>query len=235
MKQQKKHVVEKSVNRYSDDMDIWLDTVDTKLITLAYRLGILTGVTTNPSLIGKSDKNLEENIKELLKCQSGPVTVQVTAADHPSIIEQTETLHDFSERIIVKIPVTQEGLKAMNALSHLEIPIMATAIFSSYQALLACHNGVKYIAPYYSKLSHPLDTLEEILLTVDRYDFKTEIVVASLRSSDDLDDCFHLGVDAVTLKENLFNHLIEDQRGTFEALDTFSKDWKGGKPSKLLT
>lgn len=215
-------------------MDIWLDTVDTKLISLGSKLGILSGVTTNPSLIGKSGKTLEENLKEILKCQSGPVTAQVTAADHSSIVEQAETLREFSERIIVKIPVTQEGLKAMNALSHLEIPIMATAIFTPYQALLACQNGVKYIAPYYSRIKAPLDTIEGILLTLDRYGFKTEMVVASLKTEEELDDCFHLGVDAVTLKEELFNHLIEDQSGTFEALDEFSKDWKSGKPSKLL-
>lgn len=234
MKRRKKHVVEKSVKSYSRNMNIWLDSVDLKLIALGHKLGILSGVTTNPSLIGKSGHSLEENLKEILKCQSGPVTAQVTTADHSSIVEQAETLHDYSDRIIVKIPVTQEGLKAMNALSHLEIPVMATAIFTPYQALLACHNGVKYIAPYYSRMNSPLDAIEGILLTLDRYNYKTEMVVASLKTSEDLDDCFHIGVDAVTLKDDLFNHLIEDQSGTFEALDQFSKDWKAGKPSKLL-
>ncbi|MCB1115169.1 MAG: hypothetical protein KDK71_01765 [Chlamydiia bacterium] len=216
-------------------MDIWLDTVDTKLIETAHKMGVLSGVTTNPALIGQSEKSLEDNLTAILKAQSGPVTAQVTAADHSTIVEQAETLRDFSERIIVKIPVTQEGLKAMNALFHLEIPVMATAIFSPYQALLACHVGAKYIAPYYSRLKAPLDTLEGILLTLDRYDFETEMVIASLKTEEDLDDCFHLGVDAVTLKNELFSYLIEEQSGTFEALDEFSKEWKKGKPSKLLS
>lgn len=215
-------------------MDIWLDTVDTKTISLGNKLGILKGVTTNPSLIGKSGKNLEENLDAILKCQSGPVTVQVTAVDHSNMIEQAETLREFSERIIVKIPVTQEGLKAIASLSRLRFPIMATAIFTPFQALLACRAGAIYIAPYFSRIKNSLDILESILLTLDRYNFKTEMVVASLKTAEDLEDCFHLGVDAVTIKENLFQILIEDQSGTFEALDQFSKDWKSGKPSKLL-
>lgn len=216
-------------------MDIWLDTVDIKAISLGSKLGVLKGVTTNPSLIGNSENNLEENLDAILKCQSGPVTAQVTAVDHSNMIEQAEILREFSERIIVKIPVTQEGLKAMSSLSHLGFPTMATAIFTPFQALLACHVGAHYIAPYYSRMKSPLDTLENILITLERYDFKAEMVVASLKTSDDLDDCFNLGVDAVTLKEDLFQILTEDQSGTFEALDQFSKDWKSGKPSKLLS
>jgi len=215
-------------------MDIWLDTTDIKTITLGNKLGILKGVTTNPSLIGKSGKSLEENLEEILQSQSGPVTAQVTAVDHSNMIEQAETLREFSERIIVKIPVTQEGLKAMNALSHLQFPVMATAIFTPYQALFACQVGASYIAPYYSRMTAPLDTIEGILLMLERYGFETQMVVASLKDEEDLDDCFQLGVDAITLKKELFDTLIADQSGTFEALDEFSKDWKSGKPSKLL-
>ncbi|MDJ0652342.1 MAG: transaldolase family protein [Simkaniaceae bacterium] len=215
-------------------MDIWLDSVDIKTISFAGKLGFLEGVTTDPSLIGKSEKSLEENLDAILKAQSGPVTAQVTAVDHSTMIEQAETLREFSERIIVNIPVTQEGLKAMASLSHLQFPVMATAIFTPFQALLACHVGATYIAPYFSRMKEPLDTLEGILLTLDRYDFKTELIVASLKTPADLEDCLHLGVDAVTLREDLFETLIEDQSGTFEALDQFSKDWKSGNPSQLL-
>lgn len=216
-------------------MDIWVDTTDLKTIGLGHQMGILKGVTTNPSLIAQCDQPLEMILKEILQTQSGPVTAQVTAVDHSNIVEQAETLREFSERLIVKIPVTQEGLKAMASLSHLEFPIMATAIFSPYQALLACHAGVSYIAPYYSRMDNPLDTLEAILLMQERYGFDTEMVVASLKSEEHLSDCLHIGVDAVTLKKELFETLTEDQRGTFEALDRFSKDWKKAKPSKLLS
>lgn len=215
-------------------MDIWLDTTDEKLVTLGSQLGILKGVTTNPSLIAQSENNLEKNIDTLLKCQRGPIAVQVTAVDHSGIIEQAETLRDYSERIIVKIPVTQEGIKAMASLSHLQFPMMATAVFTPYQALFACQVGAAYIAPYYSKISNPLDVLEGIVLMMDRYGFETELVVASIKTMEDLDDCFHFGVDAVTLKKSLFEEFIADQSGTFEALDLFSKDWKKAPPSKLL-
>jgi len=215
-------------------MDIWLDTTDIKTITLGSKLGILSGVTTNPSLIADSEKNLEENIEAILRSQSGPMTVQVTAVDRSGIIEQAETLTDYSERIIVKIPVTQEGLKAMESLSHLQFPVMATAIFTPYQALFACHAGARFLAPYYSRISSPLDALEGIILMLDRYGFETEVVVASLKTEGHIEDCFQLGIDAITLKKELFETFIADQSGTFEALDKFSKDWKNAKPSKLL-
>lgn len=215
-------------------MDIWLDTTDIKTITLGSRLGILMGVTTNPSLIANSGLSLEENIDAILKCQSGPITVQVTAVDHSGIIEQAETLREFSERIIVKIPVTQEGLKAMESLSHLQFPVMATAIVTPYQALFACHAGAAFIAPYYSRILNPLDALEGIILMLDRYGFETGIVAASLKTEEHIDDCFQLGIDAITLKKDLFETFIADQSGTFEALDRFSNDWKKAKPSNLL-
>lgn len=216
-------------------MDIWLDTTDIKTIALGSKLGILEGVTTNPSLIAESGKALEEVLRDILKTQSGPVTAQVTAVDHSNIVEQAETLHDFSDRIIVKIPVTQEGLKAMHSLSHLEIPIMATAIVTPYQALFACHAGAHYLAPYYSRMPKGVDALEEILLFLDRYAFETKLLVASLKTEEHIEDCFQLGVDAITLKKELFQTFIADQSGTFEALDRFSSDWKKGKPSKLLS
>lgn len=216
-------------------MDIWLDSTDIKTIALGNKLGIIRGVTTNPSLIAESEQNLEENINAILKCQSGPLTVQVTAVDHSGIIEQAETLRDYSERIIVKIPVTQEGLKAMTSLSHLQFPMMATAVFTPYQALFACHAGAAFIAPYFSRIPNPLDALEGMVLMLDRYGFETELVVASLKSEEDISDCFHIGVDAITLKKDLFETLIADQSGTFEALDRFSTDWKKAKPSKLLS
>lgn len=215
-------------------MEIWLDTTDTKTIHLGHKLGILSGVTTNPSLISKSEKALEDVLKEILKVQSGPVTAQVTAPSHAEIIEQAETLREFSERIIVKIPVTQEGLQAMASLSHLHFPIMATAIFSASQALFACRAGAKYLAPYYSRMDTPLETLENILFILERYGFDTKMVVASLHDLGEVQDCLELGVDAVTLKKDLFHEFIGEHPQTFEALERFSRDWKNAKPSKLL-
>ncbi|MCB1084523.1 MAG: hypothetical protein KDK60_00295 [Chlamydiia bacterium] len=215
-------------------MKIWLDTIDSKTIALGHQLGIVSGITTNPAIISDSGKTLEEVIDEVLSIQKGPMTVQVTAAHHREIVEQAESLREYSERIIVKIPVTQEGFKAMKALSHLQIPMMATAIFTLEQALLACRVGATYLAPYYSRIPHSLETLEGIVLMLERYGFDARLVVASLQDEEQLDDCLQIGVDGVTLKKELFETLVADQRGTFEALDEFSKAWKKGKPSKLL-
>jgi transaldolase len=215
-------------------MEIWLDTTDIKTVQLGHKLGILTGVTTNPSLISESEKTLEEILEDILKAQSGPVTAQVTAADHAAIIEQAETLRDFSERIIVKIPVTQEGLRAMASLSHLRIPIMATAIFTTSQALLACRTGATYLAPYFSHLEAPIEKLESILFMLERYAFETKMMVASLKHFKQIEDCLDLGVDGITIKKELFEEFIADHPKTFESLDRFSRDWKKAKPSKLF-
>ena len=119
-------------------MQIWLNSLDIKTLTLADQLGLLYGVTTNPSLIAKSELNLEENIEAILKCHDKPIAIQVTAVDHAGIIEQAEVLSDLSERIIVKVPVTQEGLKAMHSLAHLRFasPLCLQGRCSLHSSLL---------------------------------------------------------------------------------------------------
>ncbi|NGX51201.1 MAG: Transaldolase [Chlamydiae bacterium] len=216
-------------------MDIWLDCIDAKTVQFGELLGILSGVTTNPSLISESEKSLEELLTEILALQRGPVAVQVTVPNHSGIIEQAETLRDFSERIIVKIPVTQEGLRAISTLAYLQIPVMATTIFTTSQALFACHAGADYLAPYFSKMESPLDRLETTLLMLDRYGFDTKLLVASLKTVEQIDDCLDLGVDCITIKKELFESFIADQPKTFESLERFSRDWKNAKPSKLLS
>ena len=216
-------------------MEIWLDTTDCTTIELGHKMGILHGVTTNPSLILESGKNLETVLEEVLSHQNGPVTAQVTSPDHTTIVEQAENLREFDERVIPKIPVTQEGLKAMSALSHLHFPLMATTIFSPTQALLACQAGAQLIAPYFSHIKNPIETLESILFMIERYTFESKVVVASFKTVEQVYECLELGVDAVTLKKEIFEQFIADQPNTFERLEQFSRDWKKAKPSNLLS
>ena len=215
-------------------MDIWLDSVDIELITLANKLGILRGITTNPSIIKASGKRLEEIILKLLPIQKGPLSIQVLSNRAEEIIEQAELLRDFSERIIVKVPVTQEGLKAIYALSHLQLPIMATAIVTAYQALFACHAGALYLALYLSQIEKPQATVEQILFQIKTRGFETQTLAASIHSLDQVDLCLKLGVPAVTLSADLFQQMISDHPKTLHAIEKFRKETHEGVPSKLL-
>ena len=220
-------------------MELWLDGVDTKLIKWGSQLGVLHGVTTNPSIIAHSGKNLEEALTGILKSHHGPTAVQVLAEQADDMIEQAETLRDHSERIIVKIPVTQQGLKAMHAcLSHLQLPIMATGIFTPFQVLLACHAGAVFLAPYYAHIKEtgtpPETALSVMLHTIKTYGFESKIVAASLNSLDQVATCLELGAHAVTLKPDLFHQLITDHPLTLGAIKTFNQAAKKKPSSNLI-
>lgn len=207
-------------------MDLYLDGIDTDLIKWASRLGALQGVTTNPSIISESGMNAGEALRAALKNHQGPVAAQVLANKAEDIVEQAETLRDLSERIIVKIPVTQQGLKAMHSLSHLQLPIMATSILSPFQALLACHAGAAYLAPYYSYMEHPEETIDTMLHTIEHYGFETKLLVASLRTLEQVSHCLTLGVHGVTLKPSLFQEFIADHPKTLDCLEKFREEAK---------
>jgi len=219
-------------------MELWLDGIDADLIKWGSKLGVLHGVTTNPSIIASSGKRLEEALSEILKSHHGPTAAQILATKAEDMIEQAETLRDHSERIIVKIPVTQQGLKAMHALSHLQLPIMATGIVTPFQVLLACHAGAMFLAPYYSHIEEagtsPDSALSSMLHIIEYYGFETKIVVASLSSLEQVSTCLELGAHAVTLKPNLFNEMIADNSLTLDYVKKFNKDAKEGTPSRLI-
>src|SRR5579862_3096571 len=162
-------------------MQIWLDTAEIPLIEKASKMGILYGVTTNPSIAALSKLPLEDLIDALLKVQKGQVAVQVTANDAKTMIAQAEALHRFSDRIVVKIPVTEDGLMALHALSQ-KIPTMATAVFDVNQVLLAAKAGASYIAPYYSKICEAeingIDTIRVMLDLLRRYAFPSQLLAA---------------------------------------------------------
>ncbi len=205
-------------------MDIWLDSVDVKLIAFASHLGILRGVTTNPSIIKASEQSIEEVIHAILPIHKGPLSIQVLSNQAEEIIEQAELLRDFSERIIVKIPVTQEGLKAIYSLSHLQLPIMATAIITPYQALFACHAGALYLALYVSQIEKPQAALEQILSQIKNRGFETQTLAASIHSLDQVDLCLKLGVPAITLNADIFKEIITDHPKTLSAIEKLRKD-----------
>lgn len=219
-------------------MEIWLDTAELDLIETAKEMGILHGVTTNPSIVAKSKMGLEELLEKLLQLQIGPVTAQVTAQEAPKMIEQGESLYRFSNRMIVKVPVTREGLKTIHSLSQKKIPVMATAVFDSNQVLLAARAGATYIAPYFSSMCEldmtGLEQFKAMLHLLERYQYPSKILGASLKSAEQVRQCAEMGAHAVTLNKEVFLSFVDNNPETVKRVDKFSKDWKSAKERKSL-
>ena len=219
-------------------MEIWVDTSEKQTILTAKEMGVLHGVTTNPSIAAKSGKALEKLLEEILSLQEGPVTAQVTTHLASSMRVQAKSLLEFSSRILVKIPATIEGYKAMHELSKLHIHPVATCIFHPNQVLLACKAGASYVAPYFSRLNDAGEdakcVLEEMMKIISLNRFQTKLLVASLRTSEQVRDCIDLGVHAMTLNPLVFKDFISDHNLTLQNLERFAKDWESAKRSTLL-
>ncbi|MFA6915900.1 MAG: transaldolase family protein [Parachlamydiales bacterium] len=219
-------------------MEIWIDTANDKFIEKIAELGITTGVTTNPSIASISNYPLEKLISILLQIQDGYVAVQVIADDYEGIVQQAQILHAISPRIVVKIPVIQEGLKAIKALSQRGVNTLATAIFEPSQALLAFLAGANYLAPYLGKIEDlgkdPLEVLEEIQAIKELYGFEGKIMAAGIRGPSLITECAKRGICAVTVPEGVLRNYLDDNTNTLAALLQFSSDWEKAEPSDLL-
>lgn len=210
-------------------MEIWLDSLNEDLIVQAVEMGLLFGVTTNPSILADSP-NIDSTISTLLNSQPGPITYQLTANNSTEMIGQAKTIHAISDRIIIKVPVTQEGLKTIHQLSQMRIPTMATVIFDYRQYLLAAKAGALYAAPYYSSIVKAGGNADQEILRMcqikKQYGFSTKILAASLHTLQQFDACADLNVDAITLKDALFHKLIQDHPFTIERVQIFEEAWK---------
>lgn len=211
-------------------MEVWLDTCDSQVITHACRLGIIYGVTTNPSILAEAHEDLEKIINSILDIQDGPVAIQVTADNAPEMIKQAIALHTFSDRIVVKVPVVQQGLIAMKALVQEGVPIMGTAVFQPNQALLAALAGADYVAPYVSRMFDAgidaYSALETMMTMYRNYGFKTKILAAALRTTDQLMTCGTMGIPAATLKSSLFSQVVADDEAAKACIKVFAEDWE---------
>jgi len=220
-------------------MEIWLDTCDIKAIDSASHFGFIYGITTNPTILANAHSNYEHAIGELLEIQDGPIAVQVTAENAEDMIKQALALHTFSDRIIVKIPVIKQGLIAMKSLSDEGVSIMATTIYQPNQALLAALAGADYAAPYVSRMSDAgvdiYPALQMIMSAYKYYGFKTKILAASLRTTDQITLCASMGIHAITLKTSLFAEFTADDPITLDCLNGFSEDWSARSHQKEAT
>lgn len=210
-------------------MQIWLDTIDFRLIADAVQRGVIAGVTTNPSILSCSE-NVSDTLKTLLEIQPGPLAVQVVSNNPGEMIEEGRSLFNISSRIIIKVPVTQGGLIAINQLRREKIPVMGTGVIYVAQALLASNLEATYVALYFSRIINEVgEACATLKAIVDMYRInqsKTKILVASIKRLDHLLFCASLGIDAVTIKAELYETLIAESSIVQSFSQKFSQDWK---------
>jgi transaldolase len=209
-------------------MKFFLDTANLDKITYFTSLGLVNGVTTNPSLVAKEGKEFLPTIKEILKIVDGPVSVEVIGSTSVEMIKEAREFSKLAKNVVVKIPFTKEGVKATQILSKENINVNMTLVFSASQALIAAKSGASYVSPFVGRLddiSHEgMELVEQIKTIFDNYNFKTEIIVASIRSPKQVVEAAIVGADISTIPpdvlELMFNHPLTDV-----GIKRFMKDW----------
>lgn len=210
-------------------MKFFIDTANINEIKEAAAMGILDGVTTNPSLVAKEGKDFKTLLNEILKIVDGPVSAEVVSTDMAGILKEADELSAIHPNIVVKVPLIKEGIKAVKALSDKGIKTNVTLCFSASQALLAAKAGATYISPFVGRLddisTDGMYLIEEIIQIYDNYGYETEVLVASCRHPLHVVEAAKMGADVATLPfsviDKLFNHPLTDI-----GLDKFLSDWK---------
>lgn len=210
-------------------MKFFIDTANIEEIRKAWELGVVDGVTTNPSLLAKEGKDPVETFKAICSIVDGPVSAEVVGLTAGEMIREATVLAKIHKNIVVKIPMIEEGLKAVKKLAASGIRTNVTLIFSSTQALLAAKAGATYVSPFVGRLddiSHDgMAIVEEILDIYDNYLFDTEIIVASIRNPLHVLDAARMGADIATIPYSVISQLIKHPL-TDIGLAKFLKDWE---------
>ena len=208
-------------------MKFFADTADVEAIRELKELGLLDGVTTNPSLIKKSGRDILEVIKEICSITDGPVSGEVIATEADAMIAEGRKLAEIAPNLAVKVPLTLDGLKACKVLSGEGKMVNVTLCFSANQALLAAKAGATFISPFVGRLddihADGMELIEEIRQVYDNYDFETEILVASVRSVNHVKAAALIGADAMTAPPSVIKALATHPL-TDKGLDAFLKD-----------
>ncbi|OJW75013.1 MAG: fructose-6-phosphate aldolase [Sphingomonadales bacterium 63-6] len=209
-------------------MKFFVDTADTAEIADLAATGLLDGVTTNPSLIAKSGRDFMEVTKEICALVDGPVSAEVIALDHPTMMKEAEVLRKIADNVCIKVPLTVDGLKTCKALTDDGAMVNVTLCFSANQALLAAKAGASFISPFVGRHDDNgfdgLDLLRDIRLIYDNYNFETEILAASIRHPIHVLESARIGADVATMPpaviRALFKHVLTDK-----GIEGFLADW----------
>ena len=217
-------------------MKLFVDTGNVKEIEALAAIGILDGVTTNPSLLAKESGDYRQILKQICQIVKGPVSGEVVATDAAGMIREGRDLASIDEHIVVKVPFTREGVKACKTLAGEGLRVNVTLIFSTTQAWLAAKVGASYVSPFVGRLDDigttGMNLIREIVDVFDNYEFGTEVLVASVRHPIHVIESARMGADVVTCPpaviEQCFKHPLTDI-----GLEKFLKDWEKAQAAKV--
>jgi len=217
-------------------MKIFVDTGNIKDIQALADIGILDGVTTNPSLLAKESGDYKQNLKQICQIVKGPVSAEVVSTDTAGMLREGRDLATIDEHIVVKVPLTKDGIRACKTLSGDGIHVNVTLCFSAAQALLAAKAGASYISPFVGRLDDIATTgmnlIREIVDIYDNFDFPTEVLVASVRNPIHIVEAARMGADVATCPpaviEQCFKHPLTDI-----GLKKFIEDWEKAQATKV--
>jgi transaldolase len=213
-------------------MKFFIDTANLEEIKKGVDMGMVDGVTTNPSLIAREDKPFEQILQEIVAVVDGPISAEVVSLEADGMVEEAKVLAAMSDNIVIKIPMIMEGIKAVKQLTALGINTNVTLVFSAAQALLAAKAGATYVSPFVGRLddigSPGMDLVAEIMTIFRNYGMTTEVIVASVRSPQHVMDSAAIGADIATIPlkviEQLAKHPLTDI-----GIEQFLADWEKRK------
>ncbi len=210
-------------------MKIFVDTADINEIREAQKLGMVDGITTNPTLISKTGRPFDEVVKEICREVSGPVSLEAISLNSEGMVAEAKKLSKISENVVVKIPMIPEGLKAVKILSKRKIKTNVTLVFSPLQALLAAKAGASYVSPFVGRLDDighvGMDVVNQILEIYGNYGFETELIVASIRNPIHVNDAALMGAHVATIPFKVIQQLSKHPL-TDIGIERFLKDWE---------
>ncbi|MCA1933563.1 MAG: fructose-6-phosphate aldolase [Calditerrivibrio sp.] len=210
-------------------MKIFLDTANVNEIKKACDMGMVDGVTTNPSLVAKEKKDFKKLIKEICNIVKAPVSAEVISLEESGMIKEAIELSKISEHVVVKIPFTLDGLKATRKLKEKNINVNMTLIFSLNQALLACKAGARYISPFVGRLDdigyNGFDLAIDCQNLIDNYGYDCEVIAASIRNPNHVITAINNGIDISTLPYSILEQMMKHPL-TDIGIEKFLSDWK---------
>ena len=210
-------------------MKIFVDTADINEIREAQKLGVVDGVTTNPTLISKTGRSFDEVVKGICREVSGPVSLEAISLDSEGLVAEAKKLSKIAKNVVVKIPMISEGLKAVKILSKENIKTNVTLVFSPLQALLAAKAGASYVSPFVGRLDDighvGMDVVNQTLEIYGNYGFETEVIVASIRSPIHVNDAALMGAHVATIPFKVIQQLSKHPL-TVIGIEKFLKDWE---------
>lgn len=216
-------------------MDLYLDTANLASIKKFNQMGVVDGVTTNPTLVSKEQGDFEQIVAEICKEVEGPVSAEVVSTDHDGMVREAKHLSSIAKNVVVKIPIIPEGLRATKTVSAMGIPVNMTLIFSANQGLLAAKAGASYVSPFIGRLDdvgqRGMDVVEDLVKIRDNYRLKAKVLVGSIRHPQHVIEAARVGADISTMPPEVMEKMMQHPL-TDAGLKRFLDDWNKAKRAK---